>query len=64
MKLNGVNTYITLKVSTEAKKGNITGYIHSKNCTDDCPESCTLWTVWNGTAWEEDATLSVQCRGN
>jgi hypothetical protein len=51
-------------VSLKKNIGNTAGFIYSKKCASHCPESCTLWTVWNKTAWEEDATLSVQCGGN
>ena len=50
-------------VSTEEYKGTTMGNMHGSKCTSYCPQSCTLWNIWNGNAWEEDATLSVQCRG-
>ena len=53
-----------LQVSREKGKGSSNGYVYSTKCSGDCPQSCGLWKIWNGTTWEEDATLTVQCTGH
>ena len=51
------------QVSQETEIGTTTGHIYSRECTNDCPQNCTGWKIWNGNAWERDTTLSVQCKG-
>mgnify|MGYP001450056493 CR=1 FL=1 len=48
-------------VLKEKNKGTTLGYIGSTNCSNDCPESCTHWYIWNTDMWEQDPTLTVQC---
>ena len=49
------------QVLKEKNKGTTLGYIGTRKCTNDCPESCTHWYIWNTDMWEQDQTLTVQC---